>query len=143
MKRIWLVMSVAFFFTLTVPVFAEQAPEEVLKAVVKIRAIVPKEAHTAASLGTERVGCGVLIDSKGLILTTGYLIIESETIEITGPEGKVIQAAFVGYDHVTGFGVLPAGRRLAKESVTPSRLGMTGPERDGPHKGSEIEDYAL
>lgn len=39
-----------------------------LKAVVKIRALIPKEAHTAASLGTERVGCGVLIDSKNLIL---------------------------------------------------------------------------
>jgi hypothetical protein len=88
MKRIWLVMSVAFFFTLTVPVFAEQAPEEVLKAVVKIRAIVPKEAHTAASLGTERVGCGVLIDSKGLILTTGYLIIESKPLKSRGLKGE-------------------------------------------------------
>ena len=77
MKRIWLFVSCAFFLALSVPVFADQAPEEVLKAVVKIRAIVPKEAHTAASLGTERVGCGVLIDSRGLILTTGYLISKS------------------------------------------------------------------
>jgi len=25
----------------------------------------------------------------------------------------------------------------------PSRLGMTVPERDGPHRGSEIEDYGV
>jgi S1-C subfamily serine protease len=68
MKRICLYVTIVFFLALTVPVFADQAPEEVLKAVVKIRAIVPKEARTAASLGTERIGCGVLIDSKGLVL---------------------------------------------------------------------------
>jgi len=103
-------------------VFADQAPEVVLKAVVKIRAIVPKEAHTAASLGTERIGSGVIIDSKGLVLTTGYLIIESEAIEVTGPEGKVVQAAFVGYDHMTGFGVLRTHTPL---NVEPMKLGQS------------------
>lgn len=122
MKGIWLYATLAFFFALSVPVFADQAPEEVLKAVVKIRAIVPKEARTAGSLGTERVGCGVLIDSKGLILTTGYLIIESEAIEVTGPEGKVVQASFVGYDHVTGFGIL---RTHAPLNVEPMKLGQS------------------
>jgi S1-C subfamily serine protease len=122
MKRIWLSATLIFFFALSVPVFADQGPEEVLKAVVKIRAIVPKEARTAASLGTERVGCGVLIDSKGLILTTGYLIIESETIEVTGPEGKVVQASFVGYDHVTGFGLLRTQTLL---NVEPIKLGQS------------------
>ena len=121
-------MSVAFFFTLSVSVFADQAPEEVLKAVVKIRAIIPKEAHTAASLGTERVGCGVVIDSKGLILTTGYLILESEMIEVTGPEGKVVQAAFVGYDYVTGFGVLRTHTPL---NVEPLKLGQPSKITEG------------
>ena len=128
MKSLCLSVTFAFFFTLSVPGFADQAPEEVLKAVVKIRAIIPKEAHTAASLGTERVGCGVLIDSKGLILTTGYLIIESERIEVTGPEGKVIQAAFVGYDHVTGFGILRTHTPL---NVEPLKLGQSSKITEG------------
>ena len=128
MKRIWLFVIFSFFFTLPVPVLAEQAPEEVLKAVVKIRAIIPKEAHTAATLGVERVGCGVVIDSKGLILTTGYLILESEAIEVTGPEGKGVQASFVGYDHETGFGVLRTHTPL---NVEPLKLGQSSKITEG------------
>lgn len=128
MTKTWLFVTFASLFALSVPVFADQAPEDVLKAVVKIRAIIPKEARTAASLGTERVGCGVVIDSRGLILTTGYLIIESEAIEVTGPEGKVIQAAFVGYDHVTGFGVL---RTYTPLNVEPMKLGQSSKITEG------------
>jgi S1-C subfamily serine protease len=128
MKRAWLCATVACVLALSVPALADEAPEEVLKAVVKIRAIVPKEAHTAASLGTERVGCGVLIDSKGLILTTGYLIVESEAIEVTGPEGRVVQAAFVGYDHTTGFGVLRTHTPL---NVKPMKLGQSSKITEG------------
>jgi S1-C subfamily serine protease len=128
MKKIWSLITFAFLLSLSIPVFADRAPKEVLNAVVRIRAIIPKEAHTAASLGTERVGCGVLIDSSGLILTTGYLIIESEMIEVTGPEGKMVQAAFVGYDHVTGFGVLRTRTPLNAE---PLKLGQSSKIAEG------------
>lgn len=128
MKRLRLSFAFALFLALSAPVFAEQAPEDVLKAVVKIRALIPQEARTAASLGTERVGHGVLIDSKGLILTTGYLILESETVEVTGPEGKVVQAAFVGYDHVTGFGLL---RTRTPLNVEPMKLGLSSKITEG------------
>jgi S1-C subfamily serine protease len=127
-KRIQLIATFALYFAFCVPVFAVQAPEEVLKAVVKIRAIIPKEAHTAATLGIERVGCGVVIDSKGLILTTGYLILESEAIEVTGPDGKVAQAAFIGYDHVTGFGLLRTHTPL---NVEPLKLGQSSKITEG------------
>ncbi len=102
------------------PVLAEQKAEDILKAVVKLRAIIPQEAHTAQTLGTEREGNGIIIDPAGLILTTGYLILEAERIEITGPEGKTVQGAFVGYDHETGFGLLRAEKSL---NVEPIKLG--------------------
>lgn len=121
-------MTFAIFMGLCAPAFADQTPEDVLKAVVKIRAIIPAEARTAKSLGTEREGHGVLIDSKGLILTTGYLIIESETIEVTGPEGKKIKAAFVGYDHATGFGILRTDEALKVESM---KLGQSSKVKEG------------
>jgi S1-C subfamily serine protease len=95
---------------------AEQA-EEILKAVVKISATVPAEAFTAKTLGTEREGNGVVIDSQGLILTTGYLILEAERIEIAGPEGKTVPGSFVGYDHETGFGLLRADTALGVEPM--------------------------
>lgn len=62
---------------------ANQEAKEILKAVVKIRAQIPKEDYSAQTLGTEREGSGVVIDSKGHILTIGYLIIEAESIEVT------------------------------------------------------------
>jgi len=40
-------------------------------SVTKLRAVIPADAFTAAILGSERVGSGVVIDSAGLILTIG------------------------------------------------------------------------
>ena len=59
-----------------------ESVEEVLTAVVGVLATVPQQARTAAALGTERFGSGVVIDSSGLIVTIGYLILEAEKVEI-------------------------------------------------------------
>jgi S1-C subfamily serine protease len=101
-----------FFFILLLglvhngAVRAVDQAEEVLKAIVKIRAVIPEGARTAAILGTEREGHGILFDPRGYILTTGYLIIESESIEVTGRTARRPRRFFTGYDHATGFGVL-------------------------------------
>jgi len=121
MKKICLTVIFAVLIAFGVPAYADQAAEEILKAVVKIRSIVPKDAHTARTLGTEREGSGVVIDPKGHILTIGYLIVEAESIEVIGPEGKAINATFVGYDHNTGFGLLRTDKPL---SVEPMKLGQ-------------------
>jgi S1-C subfamily serine protease len=103
-------------------VYADQEPEEIFKAVVKIRAVIPENSRTAQALGTEREGHGVVIDSDGHILTIGYLILEAETIEITGPDGELIDATFVGYDHNSGFGLLRANKSL---NIQPMKLGQS------------------
>jgi S1-C subfamily serine protease len=82
------------------------AGQATLDAVVRIVASVPPQARTAASLGTQRSGNGVLIDRRGHVLTIGYLILEAERIEVTTADGKAYPARFVGYDHGTGFGLL-------------------------------------
>jgi serine protease Do len=128
MKKRCLFVAFAIFLGFCAPAFADKAPEELLKAVVKIRAMIPAEARTAVILGTEREGHGVLIDSKGLILTTGYIILESETIEVTGPEGKKSEAAFVGYDYATGFGILRTDEPL---NVEPIKLGRSSTVKVG------------
>lgn len=124
----------AFFFILlgciafSAPANAETRAEEVLKAVVRIRASIPEGARTAAVLGTEREGHGILLDSKGHILTAGYLIIESERIEVTDSDGRKLAAAFVGYDHATGFGVVRAEDAL---HVEPMKLGSASDLKEG------------
>jgi S1-C subfamily serine protease len=119
---------IAIFIAFGMPAYADQDAKEILKAIVKIRSIIPKDAHTASTLGTEREGNGVVIDSKGHVLTIGYLIVEAETIEVTGPEGKPINANFVGYDHNTGFGLLRTEKPL---NVRPMKLGKSSNVKEG------------
>ena len=63
-----------------------------LAAVVGVRAIVPPDAFTADTLGTERAGNGVLIRADGLVLTIGYLVTEAETIWLTLIDGRACPA---------------------------------------------------
>ena len=128
MKKGCLLVAFIIFVGFFTSAFGGTAPEELLNAVVRIRAIIPAEARTADILGTEREGHGVLIDSTGIILTTGYLIIESETIEVTGQDGKKFEADFVGYDYASGFGVLRTKKPL---NVEPIKLGRSSTVKVG------------
>ncbi len=127
MKRS-LLAAFSIFFALMGPAYGEQSADEILKAIVKIKAVIPESAFTARTLGTEREGNGVVIDSKGHILTIGYLIIEAETLEVTTEEGKTISASFVGYDHDTGFGLMKVNQPL---SIKPIKLGKSSEVKPG------------
>ena len=89
------------------------------ESIVSVRSIVPAEARTAASLGVEREGNGVAIDEKH-ILTIGYIVIESESIEIGLPDGRRLPAKLVGYDHATGFGII---KSIVPLKMPPLQLG--------------------
>jgi hypothetical protein len=51
--------------------------DQTLSSIVALMASVPPDAATANTLGTERVGNGVVINDDGLVLTIGYLTIEA------------------------------------------------------------------
>jgi S1-C subfamily serine protease len=76
------------------------------RSVVAVRASVPDDAFTADALGTLREGSGVVISTKGLVLTIGYLITEAEEVWLTAHDGKVIPAHALAYDQETGFGLI-------------------------------------
>jgi S1-C subfamily serine protease len=86
--------------------------DEVLGAMVGIRALVPPDAFTADILGTERVGHGALIRKDGLVLTIGYLITEAETIWLSLSGGRTVPGHVLGYDQETGLGLVQALGRL-------------------------------
>lgn len=94
--------------------------QEALQAVVEVDARVPPDARTAASLGTEREGTGIVIDSNGLVLTIGYVILEASEVEIAGAEGEPMPATIVAYDHESGFGLIRASQGL---EIAPIGLG--------------------
>jgi S1-C subfamily serine protease len=85
--------------------------EEALSSLVGLRAIVPADAFTAETLGTERSGNGVLI-RDGVVLTIGYLITEAETIWLHLADGRAVPGHVLAYDQETGFGVVQALARL-------------------------------
>ena len=92
------------------------------RSLVKLRAVVPDDAFTAGTLGSERIGNGVVIDDDGLILTMGYLITEATDVWLTWQDGREVAGHALAYDQVTGFGlVLP----LENPRVMPLPLGSS------------------
>jgi S1-C subfamily serine protease len=94
--------------------------DQLLAAVVGVRARVPENARTASALGTERVGSGIVIDANGLIVTIGYLILEASHVEVSVGNEKIMPAEILAYDHETGIGLLRASEPVG---VAPMRLG--------------------
>jgi S1-C subfamily serine protease len=86
--------------------------DRALASVVGVKSLVPADAFTAETLGTERAGNGVLIRRDGLVLTIGYLITEAETVWISHSGGAAVPGHVLGYDQETGFGLLQALARL-------------------------------
>jgi S1-C subfamily serine protease len=93
---------------------------QLLEAVVRVHTEIPSDARTAAYLGTQRDGAGVVIDDAGLVVTIGYLITEAMGAEVTTGSGRVSRADVVGFDVASGLGLLRAAERLA---VKPMPIG--------------------
>ena len=98
-----------------VPRAAQPKPENygfdldrTLSSVVGLSAIVPSDAFTAETLGTERAGNGVLIRETGLVLTIGYLITEAESVWLSLNDGRVVPGDVLAIDQETGFGLVQA-----------------------------------
>jgi len=132
MKRCWMLILGVVLLAMIFPAYAQEGSKEnvkeLLKAVVKVRAVVPDYARSAKTLGTEREGSGVLIDAQGNILTIGYLILEAETLEVVAADGKPISAQSIAYDHITGFGILKAEKPI---DAKPMQLGNSSEVTEG------------
>jgi S1-C subfamily serine protease len=101
--------------------------DAVLNSIVGLHSIIPPDAFSAETLGTERVGNGVLIDD-GVVLTIGYLITEAETVWLHLGDGRVIQGHALGFDSETGFGLVQA---LGHVDIEPLPLGCSAATKIG------------
>src|SRR6201988_1386861 len=90
--------------------------DKALSSVVGVHSIIPPDAFSAETLGTERAGNGVLIDD-GLVLTIGYLITEAESVWLHLGDGKVMEGHALGLDFETGFGLVQALGRIDLEPI--------------------------
>lgn len=74
-------------------------------SIVRIVSRAISGANSAETLGPQRVGTGVIIGER-LVLTIGYLLLETEQVEVTTPAGKRLPATVAAYDHGSGFGLV-------------------------------------
>src|SRR6195952_1511084 len=101
--------------------------ERALAAVVGLHSIIPPDAFTADTLGTERAGNGVVI-ADGLVLTIGYLITEAEAVWLHLGDGRVVEGHALGFDSETGFGLVQA---LGRIDLDPVPLGSSASAKIG------------
>lgn len=99
-----------------------------LASVVGLRSIIPADAFTADTLGTERTGNGVLIRDKGIVLTIGYLITEAESVWLHFNDGQALPGHVLGYDQESGFGLVQA---LGRVDQAPLPIGRSSDARVG------------
>jgi len=93
-------------------------------AIVGIRAQVPKDRPSAATLGHERWGSGIVIDPDGTALTVGYVVLEAATLEVSLADGRTVAGRVLGHDFESGLAVV----RLAGRGPYPAAsLGRSAP----------------
>ena len=91
--------------------------DQVLSSVVGLHSLIPSDAFSAETLGTERAGNGVFIRGNGLVMTIGYLITEADTIWIAMNDGRSVPGHVLGYDQESGFGLVQALAKLDVPSL--------------------------
>src|SRR5262245_23934244 len=84
---------------------AQDRPEDTLAAVIGVQAKIQANARSVETLGTQRRGSGALI-RDGYVLTIGYLVVEAESVQLTGADGRTVPATVAAYDHASGFALL-------------------------------------
>ena len=97
--------------------------KDAANAAVGVKVTALANARSAATLGVDRMGNGVVIEKDGLVLTIGYLILEADQVDIVTNQGRTVPATVAAYDHATGFGLL---RPLMPLEVKPIKLGTSG-----------------
>jgi S1-C subfamily serine protease len=80
--------------------------EHVAPAVIGIHVEVPPDRPSAATLGAERWGSGVLFDAAGYALTVSYVLMDAARIDVVLRDGRKVEATVVGLDLESGLGVI-------------------------------------
>lgn len=120
-SAIWL--FVLWFAVTPLATAADQAQQlaQAQAAVVGLKVTALADARSNATLGRERSGSGVVLDTDGLVLTIGYLVIEADEVDLLLPGASSVPARVVASDPASGFGLVQA---LAPMRIAPAPLGQ-------------------
>jgi S1-C subfamily serine protease len=92
--------------------------KHLLESVVNLHTTVPRNHPSAAILGDERMGSGVVVDESGLILTVTYAVMGAQTTQVSFTKGRRQRAEVVAQDFETGLALV----RIKKQGLTPVPL---------------------
>jgi serine protease Do len=99
---------------------------KLIASIVAVRVNAVENARSNAELGRERAGTGVVADRQGHVLTSIFIVQESDSISLTTADGRTVPATVVLEDHGTGVAILRPGASLA---VPPMPLGQSADVR--------------
>ena len=88
-----------------------------LETVVNLHATVPRDHPSAAVLGEERMGSGVIVDEAGLILTVNYVVMGAQSVQVSFLKGRRAKAAVVAQDFETGLALVRVKRQGLRAAV--------------------------
>ncbi len=80
--------------------------ERVAPSIIGIHVEVPPDRPSAATLGAQRWGSGVIFDQEGYALTVSYVLLDASWIHVTLRDGRKASARLVGLDLESGLGVI-------------------------------------
>jgi S1-C subfamily serine protease len=95
--------------------------KRLLESVVNLHVTVPRDHPSAAILGDERVGSGVVVDESGLILTVNYVVMGASTMQVSFLKGRRAKAELVAIDYETGLALV----RVKRQGLKPAALAPT------------------
>ena len=88
-----------------------------LETVVNLHATVPRDHPSAAILGDERMGSGVVVDGAGLILTVNYVVMGAQTVQVGFLKGRRQKAEVIAQDFETGLALVRVKRQGLRPAV--------------------------
>jgi S1-C subfamily serine protease len=91
-----------------------------LESVVNLHATVPRDHPSAAVLGEERMGSGVVVDETGLILTVTYVVMGAQTVQVSFMKGRRQKAEVIAQDFETGLALVRVKRQGLRAAVVES-----------------------
>lgn len=84
--------------------------EHVVPATVALRTIVPDTHPSAAILGTERLGSGVIVDHSGLVVTVNYVVLGATSVTVVLADDTEIVGRVAAQDFASGIAVIDTAR---------------------------------
>ena len=95
--------------------------KRLLESVVNLHTTVPRDHPSAAILGDERMGSGVVVDESGLILTVNYVVMGAQAVQVSFLKGRRTKAEVVGQDFETGLALV----RVKRTGLRPAAFAPT------------------